>query len=63
MQVSDPMASLAYYTGSLGFELVENQDETFIWLKKDGVEFLLRKGNATLTGENFGLRIGRPSNQ
>jgi catechol 2,3-dioxygenase-like lactoylglutathione lyase family enzyme len=36
------MAALAYYTGSLGFELVDNQNDTFIWLKKDDVEFLLR---------------------
>ncbi|MHC4937358.1 MAG: VOC family protein [Planctomycetota bacterium] len=40
--VSDPMAAMAYYTGSLGFELVDNQNDTFIWLKKDDVEFLLR---------------------
>ena len=42
LAVSDPMAALAYYTGSLGFELVANQNDTFIWLKKDDVEFLLR---------------------
>ena len=42
MAVSDPKAALAYYTEQLGFELVANQDDTFIWVSKDGVEFLLR---------------------
>ena len=42
LPTSDPAASMAYYVDTLGFELVANQGDTFIWVKKGGLEILLR---------------------
>ena len=42
LPVRDPMASLAWYTDVLGFELEVNQGDTFIWLVCGGTTVMLR---------------------
>jgi len=42
LETADPPATMRFYVGVLGFELVANQADTFIWVKKDGIELLLR---------------------
>ena len=45
LPVRDPLASLAYYVDTWGFELVANQGDRFIWVKKGSIELLLRPGS------------------
>ena len=48
--VSDPMRSKEFYIDVLGFQLVENQNDQFIWLKNSTSLFLLRPlRNTTVT--------------
>ena len=42
--VADPQASKAFYRDVLGFEVVSEQNEKFIWLKLGDREILLRPG-------------------
>ena len=42
--VKDPLQSKSFYEDVLGFELVHNQDDKFIWLQSGGIEILLRPG-------------------
>jgi len=50
----DPFATMRFYVDVLGFELVANQGDRFIWVKKDGVELLLRpKGDYALPSMVF----------
>ena len=49
LETADPLASMRFYVDVLGYELVANQGDRFIWVAKDGVEFLLRpKGDYEL---------------
>ena len=51
---ADPLATMRFYVDTLGFELVANQGDKFIWVKKDGVELLLRpKGDYALPSMVF----------
>lgn len=43
--VSNPQHSKDFYLNTLGFELVAEQGENFIWLKCGQVEILLRRGD------------------
>ena len=43
--VKDPIQSQEFYCGVLGFELVSNQNNQFVWIKKDSIEILLRPGS------------------
>src|SRR3954451_16375414 len=42
--VTDPHASKAFYRDVLGFEIIAEQHEKFIWLKLGDREILLRPG-------------------
>ena len=42
LEASDPPASLRFFVEVLGFTLVANQNDTFIWVEKGGTEYLLR---------------------
>lgn len=42
IEANDPLATMRFYVDELGYELVANQGDRFIWVKKDGVEVLLR---------------------
>jgi len=42
--VKDPAAARAFYEDVLGFEVTAVQGGKFVWLEKDGREFLLRPG-------------------
>jgi catechol 2,3-dioxygenase-like lactoylglutathione lyase family enzyme len=42
--VSDPMTSKIFYESILGFEVIDVQDDKYVWLKSDGAHFLLRPG-------------------
>ena len=44
--VRDPMASLAFYQDVLGFDVVDVQQETFVWLRSGDVVLLLRPGTS-----------------
>ncbi len=43
LAVRDARASLAFYTGKLGFRLVADQGP-FVWVERGGLEILLRPG-------------------
>lgn len=40
--VADPMASLAFYRDILGFDVVDVQSDTFVWLSAGDLAILLR---------------------
>ena len=42
--VEDPARSKEFYEKILGFEIVEIQNDKFVWLKSGDNEFLLRSG-------------------
>jgi catechol 2,3-dioxygenase len=44
LPVEDPVASGRFYVDVLGFELVANQGDTFVWVRAGDVELLLRPG-------------------
>ena len=44
LPVSDPLASADFYVGRLGFELVANQDDSFVWVRAGDLELLLKPG-------------------
>ena len=46
LPVADPVASGRFYVDVLGFELVANQADTFVWVQGGGVELLLKPGTA-----------------
>jgi len=49
IQAAKPLVSMKFFVDVLGYTLVANQGDTFIWVEKDGVEFLLRpKGDYAL---------------
>ncbi|MHC4953898.1 MAG: VOC family protein [Planctomycetota bacterium] len=49
LEAADPLASMNFFVETLGYSLVANQGDRFIWVEKDGVEFLLRpKGDYVL---------------
>jgi catechol 2,3-dioxygenase-like lactoylglutathione lyase family enzyme len=47
--VKDPLKSKQFYTDILGFELVEIQQEKFVWLKSGDALILLRPSNINRT--------------
>ncbi len=51
--VSDPMTSRIFYESILGFEVIDVQDDKYIWLKSDGVHFLLRPGRVNERSESY----------
>ncbi|HMQ70232.1 MAG TPA: VOC family protein [Ignavibacteria bacterium] len=51
--VSDPERSKEFYEKVLGFELVEIQNDKFIWLKLGTCLYLLRPGENKLIAENY----------
>ncbi len=52
LPVSDPMASLLWYTETLGFHLEANQGDRFIWLTLGGFSLLLRPGVALTSDDD-----------
>ena len=42
LEASDPLASMRHYVDVLGYNLVANQGDKFVWLEKGGAEYLLR---------------------
>ena len=42
LETGDPLASMRFYVDVLGYALVANQGDRFIWVEKGGVEYLLR---------------------
>jgi catechol 2,3-dioxygenase-like lactoylglutathione lyase family enzyme len=42
--VRNPMQSMEFYRDLLGFDVVDVQQETFVWLRSGEVELLLRPG-------------------
>lgn len=51
--VSDPLASKDFFVNVLGFELVDNQEDQFIWLRLGEQEILLRKRASETTAAPF----------
>ncbi|MBP9191696.1 MAG: VOC family protein [Ignavibacteria bacterium] len=51
--VKDPLKSKEFYEKILGFELVENQNDKFIWLKLGKNLILLRPGENKLVTEEY----------
>ena len=51
--VSDPMTSKIFYESILGFEVVDIQDDKYIWMKSDGAHFLLRPGRVIQRSESY----------
>lgn len=47
LPVRDPVASRRFYVDTLGFELVSDQGPKFFWVRRGGVEILLRPGAPT----------------
>ena len=53
--VKDPQASGDFYTGVLGFKLVEKQDDgNYIWLSSGESLILLRPGDGSQKGSDYG---------
>ena len=48
--VKDPLKSKVFYTEALKFELVEVQQDAFVWLKSGDVLVLLRPGRGLKAG-------------
>lgn len=42
--VRNPRKSVKFYCETLGFKLVQNQDDLFYWIELNGVEILLKPG-------------------
>ena len=51
--VRDPLKSKGFYTDVLGFELMEVQDEKFVWLKLGDSRLLLRPGKPQLESDRY----------
>lgn len=51
--VSDPLKSKEFYHKILGFELVEVQNEKFVWMKLGENVFLLRPGKNDLQKNEY----------
>lgn len=47
--VRDPHKSLTFYRDYLGFELVSNQGDKYIWLQHSGSEILLKPGSPVVS--------------
>ncbi|MFQ5976865.1 MAG: VOC family protein [Candidatus Heimdallarchaeota archaeon] len=45
--VSNPFRSQKFYCEILDFEVIANQNNDLIWIKKDNIEILLRPGSTT----------------
>ena len=43
--VTDVKRAQEFYTGILGFDLVDTQDDQFVWLRAGEMELLLRPGS------------------
>lgn len=42
LPVANPLESMSFYVDTLGFELVDNQGDRFIWVRSGGLELLLK---------------------
>ncbi len=51
--VSNPHISKVFYRDILGFNIAMEQEGGFIWLEKDGIEFLLRPGQSPARTERY----------
>lgn len=51
--VSKPMEAKDFYEKVLGFEVIDIQDNRYVWMKSDGTHFLLRPGKPSETGINY----------
>jgi len=51
--VKDPLRAKEFYENILGFELVEVQNEKFVWLKLGENLFLLRPGKNDLSANEY----------
>ncbi len=49
--VKEPLKAKDFYINILGFELVETQDEKFVWLKMGDSLILLRPGSSEMNSE------------
>lgn len=49
----DPLKAKGFYENILGFELVEVQAETFVWLKHGNNLFLIRPGKNALESHEY----------
>lgn len=52
--VQDPLKSMHFYCDILGFQLVDNQNDQFIWVKSGAIEILLRPGKSFPSQKNYG---------
>lgn len=43
--VKDPLASMEFYSGVLGFEVTDVQHERFVWMQSGTITVLLRPGD------------------
>ncbi|MHA2368919.1 MAG: VOC family protein [Candidatus Hodarchaeales archaeon] len=43
--VDDPLRSQEFYCRMLGFEVIANQKNEFIWIKQGDIEILLKQGS------------------
>lgn len=51
--VRDPMKSKTFFETVLGFEIVDVQQEQFVWLKINNIELLLRPGKNDTDYKNY----------
>ncbi len=51
--VMDPMKSMVFYQEILGFAVGEVQGGQFVWLERDGREFLLRPGRKCVSASVY----------
>jgi len=52
--VQNSLKSIHFYCNALGFQLVDNQNNQFIWVKGGEMEILLRPGNHPITNKTMG---------
>lgn len=50
---ADPGETKRFYCDVLGFEVETIQNQQFIWLKKDGLEILIRPGKRRKTASRY----------
>jgi len=53
LSVANPLKSKEFYVNVLGFKVVYNQDDKFLWLKLGEQEILLRPGQGIKHSETF----------
>jgi catechol 2,3-dioxygenase-like lactoylglutathione lyase family enzyme len=52
--VRDPSAAKGFYVDTLGFDLIEVQNDKFVWVSAGELSILLRPGRPTDAPDNYG---------